>query len=228
VDTTLSGVRGLYAIVDVATLRARDLDPVAFAEAMIEGGASTLQLRDKEGAGRSTLVLLEAIVALARPRGVPVYANDRVDLALLAGASGVHLGQGDVDPARARALAERAATRLALGRSTHDERELRAALGEAIDYVAIGPVASTSSKLDHEPVLGAREAARLARLAREARPGLPRVAIGGVDPSLAVELAIDFDAVAVIGGLVPPDRGSLEGAKARARAYVRAFEGRGA
>lgn len=225
-DTTLSGVRGLYAIVDVATLRARGLDPVAFARAMLDGGASTLQLRDKAGPARETLTLLEAIVALAHPRSVPVFANDRVDLALLAGATGVHVGQGDLHPARVRSLAERAGTRVALGRSTHDERELRAALDEPIDYVAIGPVASTSSKLDHEPVLGAAEARRLARLCREARPSLPRVAIGGIDPSLAVELAVDFDAVAVIGGLVPPIGASLDRASELARSYAGAFGAR--
>jgi thiamine-phosphate pyrophosphorylase len=203
VDTTLSGVRGLYAIVDVATLRARDLDPLEFARSMMDGGASTLQLRDKRASGLETLALLEGLVALAQPRGVPVYANDRVDLALLAGASGVHVGQGDIEPARARSLAERAGIRIALGRSTHDERELLAALAEPIDYVAIGPVRSTSSKPDHEPVLGEAEAMRLARLARASKPSLPRVAIGGIAPSLAAELFADFDAVAVIGGLVP-------------------------
>jgi thiamine-phosphate pyrophosphorylase len=212
-------MRGLYAILDLAALDARSLDVVAAAQALVEAKPACLQLRAKGVGARRTLECLRAIRPIAARGGVPFFANDRPDLALLAGCDGVHLGQEDVPPGLAKDLAERTERALLVGRSTHDEAQLVAALDEPIDYVAIGPVFATPSKLRHDPVLGVDGARALARIARRTRPDLPVCAIGGLDPSTARALASDFDLVAVIGALVdgatsPADVG------ARARAFA--------
>src|SRR5690242_12793632 len=100
-------MRGLYAIVDTQSLNARGVDPVAFAEAVLDAKPAALQLRDKEGTAQRTLSLLRSIGSLARRAGVPFYGNDRPDLALLAGCDGVHVGQDDVPVEAARLLSSR-------------------------------------------------------------------------------------------------------------------------
>jgi thiamine-phosphate pyrophosphorylase len=143
--------------------------------------------------------------------------NDRPDLAILAGAAGVHVGQGDVRPADVARLSERASAHLLVGLSTHDESQLEAALREPIDYVAIGPIQTTASKRDPDPVLGVERACGMARAAR-ARRALPTVAIGGIDLDAASKLGQCFDMVAVIGALLPSVGGSLSEVTAKARA----------
>jgi thiamine-phosphate pyrophosphorylase len=110
------------------------------------------------------------------------FVNDRFDLALAAGADGVHLGQEDLPPAR---LPRAARARLLVGRSTHGEAELRAAAGEPVDYVAFGPVFGTTSK---DSPHAARGVDRTAGAVRAVAP-LPLVAIGGIDAERAGALA---------------------------------------
>jgi thiamine-phosphate pyrophosphorylase len=239
-------MRGLYAIVDVgalagrlsptpaATLRAPPGDVWAFAEAVLDARPAALQLRDKHGSAGEMLELLRGLAPLAARASVPLFANDRPDLAALAGCVGVHLGRRDVPAAVARAVADRCQRVLRVGLSTHDAAELDAALAEAPDYVAIGPVFATTNKDRPAPVLGLAGLAALAQRARAARPGVARVAIGGIGLDEAAAVAGICEAVSVIGALLPrpaldgalPSRAAaLDDVRDRARALAAAIHG---
>jgi len=153
------------------------------AQLAIEGGADCLQLREKSLNDRELLARARALVALARPRGVAVIINDRPDIALLADADGVHLGQTDLPPADARALD---GTRLLIGVSTENLDQAHAAANAGADYIALGPVFPTTTK--DKPRLAGPEYVR-AFLADERLSRLPHLAIGGINPSNAPELA---------------------------------------
>jgi thiamine-phosphate pyrophosphorylase len=199
-------MHGLYAIVDVASLARARLDVVRFAEAVLAARPAALQLRDKRGTPRDTLHLLRALAARCRAASVPLFANDRLDLALAADCDGVHLGQRDLPVALALAAMERSRP-LGLGLSTHDGREMDAALDAAprarLAYVAAGPVRATTSKPEPDPVIGFEGLERLAARARAA--GVPCVAIGGVDLGCAARVAASADAAAVIAALLPSE-----------------------
>ena len=225
-------VRGLYAIVDTGVCRRAGVEPIDLVDAVLEARPAALQLRAKDDGARRTLALLRAAAPRCRAAGVPLFANDRPDLAILAGCDGIHVGQGDLAPSDVRALAGRAGRgNLRIGTSTHDEGELRAALDAPIDVLAVGPVFGTATKLNPEPTVGLGEALRLADVARAARPSLLRVAIGGIDEANAASLAAGFDQIAVIGALVPAGvtgAAALDAARDRARRLTAAFTAAGA
>jgi thiamine-phosphate pyrophosphorylase len=206
-------MRGLYAIVDVQTLARSALDPLRFAEAVLSARPAALQLRDKRGGARDTLALLRAIRPLATRAGVPLFANDRADLAALAGCDGLHVGQDDVPPRAARALLPPGAR---IGMSAHNARELAIALDEDIDYVALGPVFGTSSKANPDPRLGLGGLAALAASAARR----PRVAIGGIDLERAAAVAGSCEAAAVIAALVDAAAGDPYAEAARRAALL--------
>ncbi|MEJ7734723.1 MAG: thiamine phosphate synthase [Polyangiaceae bacterium] len=199
-------MRGLYALVDVGALGARQLEVLPFAEAVISARPAALQLRDKRGGGADTMALLRALRPLCQQAGVELFGNDRPDLAALAGCRGVHLGQEDVPVSMARGVAAHAMLDdFQVGLSTHDLAELDAGLETDADYLAIGPVFGTVNKERPAQTLGLDGLARLVARARAARPRLPLVAIGGIDASSAAAVARLVDAVAVIGALLPGD-----------------------
>ena len=234
-------MRGLYAIVDVGALgrclpssprRAPSADVLAFAEAILEARPAAVQLRDKHGSPSEMLELLRGLVPLSARAGVPLYANDRPDLAALAGCAGVHLGQGDVPATVARQVAARSGRALQVGLSSHDAAEVDAALAAQPDYLAIGPVFATHNKERPAPVLGIPGLQDLAARARSARPRLDLVGIGGVTVTRAAEVAAVCEAVAVIGALLPPpvrghslDAAALADVRGRAAALVSAIHG---
>jgi thiamine-phosphate pyrophosphorylase len=216
-------VRGLYAIVDVEALSLRGLDTVRFAEAILAVRPAALQLRDKTGGARRTLDLLRAITPLASRASVPLFANDRPDLGLLAHCDGVHVGQDDVPVSLVRTIAPR----LHVGLSTHDAAQVEAALHEGPDYLAVGPVFPTASKERPSPVVGLEGLAALAARVHAARPGLPVVAIGGITLETAAAVGALVEAVAVIGALLPEGSGPgrYDEASERARALQAAIVG---
>ncbi len=179
---------GLYAIIDTSTLDALDaidgalpsrerIHPLTFADALSSAAPLfALQLRAKHWPARRTLALASALSARCARVGVPFVVNDRPDVALLSGASAVHVGQDDLSIADVR----RAAPGLAVGVSTHDFAQLERALSSEPlpHYVAFGPVFDTRSKERPDPTVGLESLARAAALAR-AR-GVPLVAIGGI------------------------------------------------
>jgi thiamine-phosphate pyrophosphorylase len=190
-------MRGLYAIADVTTLADRRLDVVAFARAVLAARPAALQLRAKDLPAREMLALLRALTPMCRHAGVPLVANDRVDVAALAGCDYVHIGQED-GPIE---IAHRIAPNLRIGVSTHTPEQLLRALEHRPAYVAYGPVYATSSKANPDPVVGLvglRGAHAVARAA-----GVPLVAIGGITMERAPEVAAASDAAAVIAALVP-------------------------
>jgi thiamine-phosphate pyrophosphorylase len=201
-------MRGLYAIIDVETLDRRGLDPLRFAESVLEAGPAALQVRDKVGGARRALARLRSLAPLSARRGVPLFANDRPDLALLSGCDGVHVGQDDLPVALVRSLAAGRERKLRVGLSTHDEAQVKRALEEAPDYLALGPIFATSTKENASPVVGLDALARLAALVRAARPGLPIVAIGGIGMENAARVGEHADAAAVIAALLPEGNGA--------------------
>jgi thiamine-phosphate pyrophosphorylase len=191
-------MRGLYAIVDVGALALRRIDAAAFADAILRVRPAALQLRAKEVPARETLALLRELAPMCHRAGVPLVANDRPDLAILAGCDCVHVGQSDMPIDRVR----RIAPRLDVGVSTHNRDQLEAALAARPRYVAYGPVFETSSKKEPDPVVGVAGLRAAHALAAAAR--VPLVGIGGITRERARDLVGLVDAVAVIAELLPP------------------------
>ena len=185
-----------YPILDTATAQRCGIAAVEATAQMLEGGASTLQFRHKGFWSREIFEELQNIAELCAAALVPLVVNDRADLARLVDA-GLHLGQDDLPPAAARIVFPAGI----LGYSTHNEAQLRAADGEPVDYLALGPIFGTVSKQNPDPVVGLDELRRLRPLTRK-----PLVAIGGITRSNARSvLDAGADSVAVIGDLFPAD-----------------------
>jgi thiamine-phosphate pyrophosphorylase len=210
-------MRGLYAIADVDFLTRQRVPPLDFVERVIAARPAALQLRAKSSSARDTLALLSAVRVRCEGTTTVCFANDRPDLALLAGCSGVHLGQADLSPEDAR----RVAPGLSLGLSSHTFPELDRALASRPAYVAFGPIFATATKLDAEAVVGPEALAEAGRRCR--RAGVPLVAIGGLTLARASQVAGVSDAAAVISALWPP--GGLAEVEATARQLHLAFGG---
>ncbi len=152
------------------------------AQQALECGADCLQLREKDLEGSALVDRARRLVERARPYGASVIVNDRVDVALAAGADGVHLGQGDIALDDARRIA---GSRLVIGVSTSTLEEAHAAKRSGADYCGIGPMFPTTTK--HKPTIAGPEALRAYVDHTPALP--PHLAIGGITPENAGELA---------------------------------------
>lgn len=204
----------LYAILDVDAVTARGFVPLRVLDVWLDAGLRLLQLRAKNLAAGPMLELADAIASRCRAVGAVFIVNDRADIAAMTAADGVHLGQDDLPPDAARAVVGPKAW---IGRSTHTAAQVEAACGEPITYLAIGPVFSTQSKANPDPIVGIDGVRRTAERARLA--GLPVAAIGGVTLERAANV-LDAGAAAVVvlsDLLVEP----LDG---RVRAYLRALD----
>ena len=211
-------MKGLYAIVDTKLLAARGTDPLAYAKAVLEVRPAALQVRAKDVGAREILGLLRALGPMCRQLGVPLVANDRADLAALAGCECVHIGQEDLP----YELVHRIAPQLGVGISTHSLEQLEKALAVKPRYVAYGPVFETASKMNADPVVGLEGLRQASRVARAA--GVPLVAIGGITLARVHELVDIADACAVIGDLYLPGA-TLRDVTERARAIHLAMGG---
>jgi thiamine-phosphate pyrophosphorylase len=198
----------LYAIADYSLLIDRNLLLNIYVEELAAAGIRLLQWRAKHLSPRAILAHAATLKDIFPGT---LIMNDRPDLALLAGFSGVHLGQDDLAPADARRLLGPDAI---IGLSTHSEAQLRAAADpspdQPADYLAVGPIFATGTKLDASPVVGLD----LIRRARDLT-SRPIVAIGGITRANAASvLAAGADSVAVISGLLPtPDESILQVAR---------------
>ena len=162
---------------------------------LVESGAKVIQLRDKTAAPSEFFEDARAAVRIAHEHGTKIIINDRVDLALAVNADGVHLGQEDLPVEAARRLLPSGAI---LGFSTHNVEQANQASSLPIDYLAIGPVFSTSTKASPNPVVGCDGIRKVRNVARD----LPLVAIGGITTENApAVIAAGADAVAVISDL---------------------------
>jgi thiamine-phosphate pyrophosphorylase len=199
--------------VDADAARRANLDLVRLAEAFLAGGARWLQLRAKQMSSRDLMQAAAAIVERAHAEGAIIIVNDRADVARLAGADGVHVGQTDLTPGDVRTIVGDAAL---VGLSTHTLAQVEAAMREPVNYLAIGPVFGTSTKETGYEEVGIDRVCEAAARAHKSR--LPLVAIGGVtlDRAPAV-LRAGADAVAVIGDLLTGDPA------VRVREYIRAL-----
>jgi thiamine-phosphate pyrophosphorylase len=159
----------LYPITDTRLSGLPHSDQVA---RLIDGGASLIQIRDKHCTPDELYRAAIACIALARPRGVKIVVNDRADVALAADADGVHLGQDDLPAEEARALL---GTSRVVGISTHTLEQAIEAANLPVDYVAIGPAFSTSTKANPDPVVGLDLITEVS-----SRIDKPLVAIGGI------------------------------------------------
>jgi thiamine-phosphate pyrophosphorylase len=163
---------------------------------LVEGGATLIQLREKTLPSRQFYEQASSALQLARKRGVKIVINDRVDLALILGADGVHLGQDDLPPELARHLLGPEAI---VGYSTHSIDQAKRAAMLPISYLAIGPVFSTKTKSDTAPEVGLAGV----RAVKEIAGNLPVVAIGGITEARIPEiLAAGADSVAVISAVL--------------------------
>jgi thiamine-phosphate pyrophosphorylase len=205
----------LYVICDADACAGAGWTLVEFARACLDGGATLLQIRGKETSGAA---LLDTVAAVVEQAGdALVIVNDRADIARLAGAGGVHVGQDDLSPAAVRIIV---GERSVVGLSTHTPLQLTEALGQpagTIGYVAIGPVYGTATKNTGFDPLGLDRVTAAA--AQAATHRLPLVAIGGITLARAAAV-VDAGAqsVAVISDLL-----STRDPAARVREFLRAL-----
>jgi thiamine-phosphate pyrophosphorylase len=188
----------LYPITDVALAGLTHAEQV---RRLANGGASLIQLRDKTLSAHEFYESAKAAVRVAREFGIRLIINDRVDIAAAVGADGVHLGQEDLPAAAARELLGPQAI---IGLSTHNLSQAQAAVKLPIDYLSLGPIFSTSTKVDAACELGLEGLRAVRRTLGE----FPLVAIGGITAERAVDvLRAGANSIAVISALLKiPDQ----------------------
>lgn len=188
------GLPKLYPILDAGLLAARGHDVRWAAEQMRTAGVELLQYRDKSGSPQSILQNAAAVREAFAGTNCRLILNDRADLAVLADWGGVHVGQGDLPPDDARRVVGAARW---VGVSTHNDEQVQLANATSADYVAVGPIFATGTKLDAEPVIGL-DGVRRAR----ALTSKPIVAIGGITRKNAQSvIEAGADSVALISAL---------------------------
>jgi thiamine-phosphate pyrophosphorylase len=199
----------LYVILDAALITFPESD---CALSLAEAGVRLLQYRNKSAPARRYLDSSRELAETLRPRGVSFFVNDRPDVAALAGATGVHVGQEDLDVEQARRVVGR--DRL-VGVSTHNLEQFKRAAASSADYIAVGPIYDTSTKANLDPVVGVDLLRRVRRLSDK-----PVVAIGGITLEHAASvIEAGADSIAVISGIL---RASDPGQ--RARQYIKTLE----
>ena len=200
---------GLYAVVDAEVASAHGWAVGDLAAAVLGGGATLVQVRGKSLTSAELLEVSRRIVALAAPYRAAVVVNDRADLAVLAGAAGVHVGQDDLSPAQARAIVGPDAL---VGVSTHSVDQIAVAAHAPVSYIAVGPVFGTTTKDTGYAAAG------LDLVRHAAAVGCDVVAIGGVTlDRVAQVIAAGATSVAVITDLLTGGDPAV-----RTRAFVEA------
>ncbi len=183
----------LYAITDTGI---SGLSHVEQVERLLMGGARFIQLREKNLSPREFFPQAEKVLALAHAAGARIIINDRPDIAVALNADGVHLGQDDLPAAAARGLLGDGAI---IGVSTHSFEQAVKASSEPVDYLAVGPIFSTRTKTNPEPVVGLEQLARI----RSVLPQMPLVGIGGITLENAISvLEAGADSAAIIRALL--------------------------
>ena len=177
-DTTLSGLTHLEQV-----------------RQLIAAGATFIQVREKRASLREFYEECERVVRLAEESGVKIVVNDRADIAMMAGAAGIHVGQDDMPPQAVRSII---GERMLVGFSTHNVDQAVRAAGLPLDYIAIGPIFPTGTKENPDPVVGLPGLEQV----RMAIGEFPLVAIGGItEENVGDVLSAGADSAAVIGAL---------------------------
>lgn len=199
----------LYPIIESTLSAGR---PLGLVEALVGAGVQLIQLRDKNSPPAAVYSEAKALVAELAPRGIRLIVNDRPDLAALAGAGGVHVGQDDLPVEAARRICGPSRW---VGVSTHNLDQLRRADRTSADYIAVGPIFPTATKTNPDPVVGLE----LLRAARTLT-SKPLVAIGGITAESAEQVyRAGANSVAVIRDLI-----CASDAAVRVREYFAAAE----
>ena len=187
----------LNAILDPERAGAHDL--LDLTRAVAAGGATLVQLRDKKSDTRAMIEMARAIKVILAPLNIAFVVNDRVDVALAAGADGVHVGPEDMAPEDARRLLGPDAI---IGVSIKTVGAAEAAPLGVVDYAGVGGVYATLSKEQKAPPIGTDGLSRIAGALRRRAPALPIVGIAGIDAGNAgAVIAAGADGVAVISAL---------------------------
>lgn len=199
----------LYVILDAGLITSSERD---CATELAEAGVRLLQYRDKSAPAGRYFEACRRLAGLLIPRGVSFFVNDRPDVALLTGASGVHVGQEDLDVEQTRRVIGREKL---VGVSTHNLEQFELAAASSADYIAIGPIYSTLTKTNPAPVVGADFVRRVRVLTDKAI-----VAIGGITLERAASvIEAGADSVAVVSGILSaPNPGES------ARLYMKTLE----
>jgi thiamine-phosphate pyrophosphorylase len=199
----------LYVILDAALLTIPETE---CAHQLLDAGVRLLQYRNKAASSRELLESSQRLSGALIPRDVTFVVNDRADVAALAGASGVHVGQEDLSVEDARAVV---GPDKLVGISTHNRAQFEQAAATSADYIAVGPIFSTFTKMNPDPVVGTEFICQVRPLTDK-----PIVAIGGITLEKAAEVVrAGANSVAVISDIVrAPNPG------ARARQFIEILE----
>lgn len=186
-----------YPILDTAVLATRGWDVITAAESLLAEGVKILQYRHKDNWTQANFDEAKRLALLCQSANVLFMINDRADFAHLLQA-GLHIGQNDLPPVAARLVIGKAV----LGFSSHNAEQLKRADAEPAEYLSLGPIFVTTSKLRPDPVVGLSGLRKLRSLTAK-----PLVAIGGITPENAGGvLAAGADSLAVISGILPAYR----------------------
>lgn len=199
----------LYVILDAALLTTSYL---AFTEEMAKAGVRLLQYRNKAASSAMLMTAAQQIAALCAAEGMTFLVNDRADVALLAEADGVHVGQDDLPVEQARKVVGKSKY---VGISTHTMKQFQRAADSSADYIAVGPIFSTTSKENPDAVVGLELLRQVRALSEKSI-----VAIGGITLERAPQvIEAGADSVAVLSDIM-----RATDPRTRARQYLETLE----
>ena len=185
-------MEGIYLVTDQASCRHHSLEAVV--SKTIRAGISCVQLREKDLDTRTFLVRAQCLKAILEPARVPLIINDRVDIALAAGADGVHIGQSDMPYEQTRKLM---GPKALIGLSVETWEDVIAAQDLAVDYIGVSPVFPTPTKTDTKNIWGLTGLAKIKAYSRH-----PLVAIGGLNATNTDQvIAAGADSIAVVSAV---------------------------
>jgi thiamine-phosphate pyrophosphorylase len=162
---------GVLHVITDTTLQSR-FTHTELAELAIQGGADTVQFRQKQGTTRELIAIAEAMRTVCEQHKVPLIVNDRADIALAVGATGAHFGQDDMPVSIGRRILP---AETIIGASARTEEKILEAITEGADYIGFGPIYGTTSKPDAEMAKGLERLRRMCDIA-----ACPVIAIGGI------------------------------------------------
>ena len=162
---------GVLHVITDTTMQSR-FTHTELAELAIQGGADTVQFRQKQGTTRELVATAQAMQSVCERHKVPLIVNDRADIALAVGATGAHFGQDDMPVSIGRRILPAKAV---IGASARTEEKILEAITEGADYIGFGPIYGTSSKPDAETAKGLERLRRMCAIA-----ACPVIAIGGI------------------------------------------------
>jgi len=207
----------VYLVTDQALALGRSL--VEVVARAVEGGVTAVQVREKTLATGDFLAQVVELKKVLADSGVPLFVNDRVDIAIAAAVDGVHVGQHDLPVAVARRLI---GPGVLLGVSVANEMEARHALAEGADYISVSPVFLTPTKPDADRAVGLEGVRRIRAAAGDA----PLLAIGGIDArNAAAVVRAGADGVSVVSAIMSAANPTEAAASLRAEVTA-ALEGR--